>query len=186
MQEVGFNLYTEMHNAAVKSLKAGKEPDLSQPLAVNTEINLHAPALLPGTYCADIHERLVLYKRLANCETLDELELLQEELVDRFGILPEPAKALIDSHRLRIEAKPLGISKVDAGPESIVLQFVKDPPIDPRRIIELIQTRKNFKLAGQDRLRIDERHVQVSERAQRVRTIFRELAQPSVAKAGAR
>ena len=86
MQEVGFNLYTEMLNAAVKSLKAGKEPDLSQPLAVNTEINLHAPALLPETYCSDIHERLVLYKRLANCETLDELELLQEELVDRFGL----------------------------------------------------------------------------------------------------
>jgi transcription-repair coupling factor (superfamily II helicase) len=97
MQEVGFNLYTEMLNAAVKSLKAGKEPDLTQPLAVNTEINLHAPALLPETYCADIHERLVLYKRLANCETLDELELLQEELVDRFGLLPDPARALVDS-----------------------------------------------------------------------------------------
>jgi transcription-repair coupling factor (superfamily II helicase) len=186
MQEVGFNLYTEMLNAAVKSLKAGKEPDLSQPLAVNTEINLHAPALLPETYCADIHERLVLYKRLANCETLDELELLQEELVDRFGLLPEPAKVLIDSHRLRIEAKPLGISKVDAGPESIVLQFVKDPPIDPGRIIQLIQSRRNFKLSGQDRLRVEEKHAPVSERTQRVRTIFRELRQPAAAKADAR
>jgi transcription-repair coupling factor (superfamily II helicase) len=185
MQEVGFNLYTEMLNAAVKSLKAGKEPDLTQPLAVNTEINLHAPALLPETYCADIHERLVLYKRLANCETLDELELLQEELVDRFGLMPEPAKALIDSHRLRIEARPLGVLKVDAGPDSIVLQFVKDPPIDPARIIQLIQSRRNFKLSGQDRLRIDEKHAHPAERAQRVRQIFRELNQPAATAAAA-
>jgi transcription-repair coupling factor (superfamily II helicase) len=186
MQEVGFNLYTEMLNSAVKSLKAGKEPDLSQPLSVNTEINLHAPALLPETYCSDIHERLVLYKRLANCETLDELELLQEELVDRFGLLPEPAKALVDSHRLRIEAKPLGIWKVDAGPDSIVFQFVKDPPIDPARIIQLIQTRRNFKLSGQDRLRIEESHAQVNARVVRVRDLFRELAKPAEKKAAAR
>ena len=186
MQEVGFNLYAEMLNAAVKSLKAGKEPDLTQPLAVNTEINLHTPALLPETYCADIHERLVLYKRLANCETLDELELLQEELVDRFGLLPEPAKALIDSHRLRIEAKPLGVVKVDAGPDSIVLQFMKDPPIDPTRIIQLIQARRNFKLSGQDRLRVEEKHAHPPERAQRVRQIFRELTQPIPAAAAAR
>jgi transcription-repair coupling factor (superfamily II helicase) len=175
-----------MLNAAVKSLKAGREPDLAQPLSVNTEINLHAPALLPETYCADIHQRLVLYKRLANCETLDELELLQEELVDRFGLLPDPARGLVDSHRLRIEAKPLGIFKVDAGPDSILLQFIKDPPIDPARIIQLIQTRKNFKLSGQDRLRVEESHAQASERVQRVLTIFRELAQPSTAKAAIR
>jgi transcription-repair coupling factor (superfamily II helicase) len=186
MQEVGFSLYTEMLSAAVKSLKAGKEPDLTQPLAVNTEINLHAPALLPESYCADIHERLVLYKRLANCETLEELELLQEELVDRFGLLPEPAKTLIDSHRLRIEAKALGVSKVDAGPDSIALQFVKDPPIDPGRIIQLIQSRRNFKLWGQDRLRIEEKHAHSAERAQRVRQILRDLSQPSIAPAAAR
>jgi transcription-repair coupling factor (superfamily II helicase) len=185
MQEVGFSLYTEMLNAAVKSLKAGREPDLAQPLAVSTEINLHAPALLPETYCAGIHERLVLYKRLANCETLDELELLQEELVDRFGLLPEPAKTLIESHRLRIEAKPLGIVKVDAGPDFIVLQFVKDPPIDAARIIQLIQSRRNFKLSGQDRLRVEEKHAHVTERAQRVRQIFRDLTQPRTEPAAA-
>ena len=175
MQEVGFALYTDMLNAAVKSLKAGKEPDLSQPLAIATEINLHAPALLPETYCADIHERLVLYKRLAHAETADDLESLQEELVDRFGVLPGPAKALVDSHRLRIEAKALGITKLDAGPNGIVLQFMKSPPIDPARIIQLVQTRKTFKLSGQDRLRIDESHAKVAERVQRVRAIFREL-----------
>jgi len=186
MQEVGFALYTEMLNAAVKSLKAGREPDLSSPLAVTTEINLHAPALLPDTYCADVHERLVIYKRLANCESLDELELLQEELVDRFGLLPEPARTLVDSHRLRIESAPLGVIKIDASAEAIALQFVRNPPIDPARIIQLIQTRKNYKLSGQDRLRIEEKHALPGERVSRVREVFRELKQPVGVKAAAR
>jgi transcription-repair coupling factor (superfamily II helicase) len=186
MQEIGFALYSDMLNAAVKSLKAGKEPDLSQPLSVTTEINLHTPALLPEAYCSSIHERLVLYKRLANCESVEDLEALQEELVDRFGLMPDATKALIDSHRLRIESQPLGIIKIDAGPESIVLQFVKNPPIDPARIIQLIQTRKNYKLSGPDRLRIDEKDAQVPARVQRVRGILRELASPSKEKAGAR
>ena len=180
MQEVGFALYSEMLNAAVKSLRAGKEPDLSQPLAVVTEINLHVPALLPDDYCPSIHERLVLYKRLANCEHVDELQLLQEELVDRFGLLPEATQALVDSHRLRIESKPLGVTKVDASTEAIAIQFQPNPPIDPARIIQLIQTRKSFKLSGQDRLRVEEKHPGLAERVQRVRAIFRELAQPVV------
>jgi transcription-repair coupling factor (superfamily II helicase) len=183
MQEVGFNLYSEMLNAAVKSLKAGKEPDLSQPLSITTEINLHAPALLPESYCSGIHERLVLYKRLAHAETSEDLDTLHEELIDRFGLLPEPAQTLMDSHRLRIEAKALGIMKVDAGPESIALQFVKDPPIDPARIIELIQTRRTFKLSGQDRLRVEESHARVAERVQRVMNLFRELQRKEPSKA---
>ena len=106
MQEVGFQLYADMLKSAVSALKAGREPDLTAPLGVTTEINLHVPALLPASYCSDVHERLVLYKRLANCETEDELETMQEELVDRFGPLPEPAQALIACHRLRVVAKP--------------------------------------------------------------------------------
>ena len=179
MQEVGFALYTEMLTKAVRSLKAGKEPDLDEPLQVNTEINLHAPALLPEAYCPNIHERLVLYKRLANCETPDELQGLQEELVDRFGLLQEAARTLIDSHRLRIESRPLGVVKIDAGPDSIALQFHPNPPIDPARIIQLIQTRRHFKLSGQDRLRVEEKHAEVQVRVQRVREILRELGKPA-------
>jgi transcription-repair coupling factor (superfamily II helicase) len=186
MQEVGFALYSEMLNKAVKSLKAGKVPDLAEPLAVTTEINLHAPALLPEDYCPSIHERLVLYKRLAHCEQVDELEALQEELVDRFGLMPDATRTLIDSHRLRIESKSLGVLKVDAGPDAMVLQFVKNPPIDPARIIQLIQTRKNFKLSGPERLRIEESHAKVPERVQRVRAIFKELIEPVAAKAAVR
>ena len=116
MQEIGFRLYNDMLAAAIASLKQGHEPDMTHPLGVTTEINLHTPALLPSDYCGDIHQRLVIYKRLANCNTQEDLDDMQQELIDRFGLLPEPAQTLLDSHRLRILAKPLGISKVDASP----------------------------------------------------------------------
>jgi transcription-repair coupling factor (superfamily II helicase) len=151
--EVGFSLYNDMLAGAVASLKAGNEPDMSQPLGVVSEINLHLPALLPVDYCPDVHERLVLYKRLASVQDIDALTQLQEELIDRFGSLPDPARALLSTHRLRLVAKPLGIMKVDASAESILLQFVPQPPIDPGRIIQLIQTRRDIKLAGENRLR---------------------------------
>jgi len=105
MQEIGFSLYTDMLNAAVASLRQGREPDMAHPLGVTTEINLHTPALLPNDYCGDIHQRLMLYKRLANCNTPEELDDMHQELIDRFGLLPEPAQTLLDSHRLRILAK---------------------------------------------------------------------------------
>ena len=92
--EIGFQLYADMLKAAVSALKSGREPDLTAPLGVATEINLHVPALLPDDYCSDVHERLVLYKRLANCDSADELEAMHEELVDRFGSPPEAAQAL--------------------------------------------------------------------------------------------
>ena len=176
MQEVGFNLYSAMLDTAVKSLKAGKEPDLNAPLGVTTEINLHAPALLPDAYCSDVHERLVLYKRLANCETEDQLQLLQEELIDRFGELPDSTRTLIDSHRLRILGKPLGIARIDASENAIQLQFVPNPPIEPLKIIQLIQKKRNYKLAGQDRLRIEEKIPELKARVAAVRRIFGELA----------
>jgi transcription-repair coupling factor (superfamily II helicase) len=148
MQEVGFQLYADMLRVAVSSLKAGREPDLTAPLGVTTEINLHVPALLPSTYCSDVHERLVLYKRLANCETLDELETMQEELVDRFGGLPEPAQALVACHRLRVVARPLGVAKIDAGPERATIHFVPKPPFDAGALIELVQRDGRIRFAG--------------------------------------
>jgi transcription-repair coupling factor (superfamily II helicase) len=115
IHEIGFQLYTDMLNDAVKALKNGKEPDLTAPLAATTEINLHAPAILPADYCADVQERLSLYKRLANCEHGDAIDGIQEELIDRFGKLPPQAQALVETHRLRLAAKPLGIVKIDAS-----------------------------------------------------------------------
>ncbi|HXF65572.1 MAG TPA: transcription-repair coupling factor [Burkholderiales bacterium] len=176
MQEVGFGLYVRMLEAAVRSLKNGMEPDLAAPLAVTTEVNLHAPALLPADYCADVHERLVLYKRLANCETPEALDALREELVDRFGPLPEPARALIECHRLRILGRSLGVARIDASDSAIQLQFVARPPIEPQRVLDLVRRRRDYRLAGQDRLRIEARLPDVPARVAAVREAFGALA----------
>jgi transcription-repair coupling factor (superfamily II helicase) len=175
MQEVGFNLYAAMLDSAVRSLKQGKEPDLNAPLGVTTEINLHVPALLPPDYCSDVHERLVLYKRLANCDSDETLDALREELIDRFGEMPAPARALVDCHRLRLAGKTLGIGRIDATDSAIQLQFVPKPPIDPSKIIRLIQTKRHYKLAGQDRLRIEADMPDEQARVAAIRGVFREL-----------
>ena len=176
MQEVGFNLYCAMLDTAVKSLKLGREPDLSAPLGVTTEINLHAPALLPDDYCNDIHERLVIYKRLANCDNSVQLDAMYEELIDRFGLLPRHAKTLLESHRLRVLGKPLGIARIDASESGVQLQFIPNPPIDATRVMKLIQHNKHYKLAGQDRLKVSADLHEVDERVARVKRIFQELA----------
>ena len=164
MQQVGFQLYNDMLRASVRALKSGREPDLGEPLGVTTEINLHVPALLPEKYCNDVHERLVLYKRLASTETMDELEGIQEELVDRFGPTPEQAQALLACHRLRLLAKPLGVRKIDAGPERSSLQFVKHPPFDTGALILLVQKDGRIRFAGPDRIRIDRAAPTLAER----------------------
>ncbi|MDD5248550.1 MAG: transcription-repair coupling factor [Rhodocyclaceae bacterium] len=176
MQEIGFALYANMLNAAVKALKDGKAiPDLTQPLAVTSEINLRTPALLPDAYCPDVHERLTLYKRLANCDVEDNLRALQEELIDRFGELPGQAQALIETHRLRLLAKPLGVAKLDAGPHAIQLQFVANPPIDPADVIRLIQSDRSFKLAGPDKLAWKRESPSLKDRVAAARDLFRKL-----------
>ncbi|MGC2047839.1 MAG: transcription-repair coupling factor, partial [Gallionella sp.] len=177
MQEIGFSLYNDMLSAAIASLRQGKEPDMSHPLGVTTEINLHTPALLPNDYCGDIHQRLVIYKRLANCASMEELEDMHQELIDRFGLLPEPAQILLDCHRLRIAAHPLGISKVDASSDSIVIQFVPNPPVDPMKIITLIQSKRHIKMAGQDKLRIELKYTDINQRVLALRHFFSGLMQ---------
>jgi transcription-repair coupling factor (superfamily II helicase) len=184
MQEVGFNLYADMLDHAVRSLKAGREPDLSQPFEVATEVNLHFPALLPATYCADVHERLVLYKRFANCDTPERLEAMQEELVDRFGSLPPAARALIESHRLRILGKPLGVARVDAASEFIQIQFVPHPPLDPAAVLKLVQKQRGWKLAAPAKLRVERVTSELPERAAAVRQVLDALGAASTQSSG--
>lgn len=154
IHEIGYQLYTEMLNRAVKSLKSGKEPDLLSPLQATTDVNLGVPALLPQDYCPDVHERLSLYKRFAGTVDFSELMGLREELVDRFGDLPDQAKSFYETHRLRLEMSGFGIKKIDATPSSIQIQFIPNPPIDPMKIIQLIQSSKNIQLNGQDKLKV--------------------------------
>uniref|UniRef100_UPI001B6B0689 DEAD/DEAH box helicase n=1 Tax=Aquabacterium sp. TaxID=1872578 RepID=UPI001B6B0689 len=181
MMEVGFQLYNEMLGEAVRSLKSGKEPDLLSPLGLfgsNTDVNLHAPALLPDAYCGDVHVRLSLYKRLATADALDKIDTMLEEIVDRFGKLPPQAQALFDTHKLRVQSKPYGVIKIDAAPGIINITFRSNPPVEPLRIIELVQKNKQIKLAGNDKLRIEKALSDPKDRAQYVRDLLRQLGQP--------
>ncbi|NCT99271.1 MAG: transcription-repair coupling factor [Comamonadaceae bacterium] len=178
MLEVGFQLYNEMLSEAVKALKAGREPDLLAPLSVTTDINLHAPALLPNDYCGDVHLRLSFYKKLATARSAEQVDALLEEIVDRFGKPPAQTQTLIDVHRLRVLSAPYGVAKVDAAPGVVNITFKPNPPIEPMRIVELIQKHKHIKLAGNEKLRIERALPEVKDRVQLVRDVLRALGQP--------
>ena len=175
MIQVGFTLYTEMLKQAVRDLKKGRQPDLDAPLGITTEIKLHSPALLPESYCPDIHERLVLYKRLAVCETVQQINAIHEELVDRFGLPEQPVKTLIESHHLRLAAKELGIDAIDATSEAVTVTFGKHHQIDPTEIILLIQIDKKYRLAGADKLKFTAQMEDVEMRIKTVKSVLKTL-----------
>ena len=184
IHEIGFQLYTEMLNRAVKALRSGKEPDLLSPLQATTDVNLGVPALLPSDYCPDVHERLSLYKRFAGTNDFSELMGLREELVDRFGDLPDQAKSFYETHRLRLEMTGFGIKKIDATPASIQIQFIPNPPIDPLKIIQLIQSSKHIQLNGQDKLKVlpqkDREFEKLEQRLEAIRQVLRRLNESAV------
>ena len=182
MIQVGFTLYTEMLKQAVRDLKKGRQPDLDAPLGITTEIKLHSPALLPESYCPDIHERLVLYKRLAVCETVQQINAIHEELVDRFGLPEQPVKTLIESHHLRLAAKELGIDAIDATGEAVTVTFGKNNNVDPTEIILLIQTDKKYRLAGADKLKFTAQMEDVEARIKMVKSVLKTLKERVVAK----
>ena len=175
MIQVGFTLYTEMLKQAVRDLKKGRQPDLDAPLGITTEIKLHSPALLPEDYCPDIHERLVLYKRLAVCETVQQINTIHEELVDRFGLPEQPVKTLIESHHLRLMAKELGIDAIDAAGEAVTVTFGKNNNVDPTEIILLIQNDKKYRLAGADKLRFTAEMENIEVRINTVKNVLKTL-----------
>ncbi|WP_339462340.1 transcription-repair coupling factor [Pseudomonas sp. EA_105y_Pfl2_R69] len=139
IQAVGFTLYMEMLERAVKAIRKGEQPNLDQPLGGGPEINLRVPALIPEDYLPDVHTRLILYKRIANAADEDGLKELQVEMIDRFGLLPEPTKNLVRITLLKLLAEKLGIKKVDAGPQGGRLEFAADTCVDPLTLIRLIQ-----------------------------------------------
>ncbi|HFC7579450.1 TPA: transcription-repair coupling factor [Neisseria meningitidis] len=175
MIQVGFTLYTEMLKQAVRDLKKGRQPDLDAPLGITTEIKLHSPALLPESYCPDIHERLVLYKRLAVCETVQQINAIHEELVDRFGLPEQPVKTLIESHHLRLMTKELGIDAIDAAGEAVTVTFGKNNNVDPTEIILLIQNDKKYRLAGADKLRFTAEMENIEVRINTVKNVLKTL-----------
>ena len=154
IHEIGFTLYTEMLERAVAAIKAGRQPELDRPLDHGTEIDLHIPALLPDDYLPDVHVRLIQYKRIASAESSEALRELKVEMIDRFGLLPDPAKNLFDVTELKLRVAHIGIKRIEAGPQGGRILFDADPKIDAARLIQLIQTRPaEFKLDGADKLK---------------------------------
>jgi transcription-repair coupling factor (superfamily II helicase) len=149
IQAVGFTLYMEMLERAVKAIRKGEQPNLEQPLGGGPEINLRLPALIPEDYLPDVHARLILYKRIANAADEDGLKELQVEMIDRFGLLPEPTKNLVRLTLLKLQSEKLGITKIDAGPQGGRIEFSADTSVDPMVLIKLIQSQpKRYKFEG--------------------------------------
>ena len=160
---IGFSLYMEMLDKAVTALKNGKEPSLDDALAGRTEIELRIPALLPEDYIADVNTRLSLYKRLAGCATQDDIDEFQVECIDRFGLLPDAAKNLVQVAELKIKAEALGILKVDLSAQGGTIEFKETTKVDPGFIIQLVQTKPNtFKFEGSQKLRVV-KHTETAE-----------------------
>ncbi|MBK5963402.1 transcription-repair coupling factor [Thiocystis minor] len=175
--EIGFTLYMDLLERAVAALKAGRTPELDRPLDHGAEIDLGLPALLPSDYLPDVHARLVMYKRIASARDGDELRELQVEMIDRFGLLPEPAKNLLEITELKLRVQPLGIRKIEAGPASGRILFNDAPQIDPANLIRLIQTRpKEFKLDGGDRLKFFRDMAEPRQRLLAVGAVVEQLA----------
>ncbi|MES5324135.1 transcription-repair coupling factor [Alcaligenes phenolicus] len=176
IQEVGYSMYADMLNTAVKALKAGEEPDLDSPFALQCEVNLHTSALLPANYCPDVNARLGHYKALSHARNEDDLIHIHEELIDRYGLLPEAGENLLTVHRLRIKAEPLGIVKIDANEAQATIQFSSKPNVDAVSIIELVQKNKQVRLAGPDKLKVEiTKGEEIKNRIQAVRNVLNSL-----------
>ena len=153
--EIGFSLYTELLERAVKSIKSGKIPDLDPATRHGADVELHSPALIPEDYLPDVHARLTLYKRIASARDEDALRELQVEMVDRFGVLPDPAKQLFAVAELKLEATRLGIRKLELGENGGRAHFLPKPNVDPMSVIRLIQSQpKTYSMDGPDKLRL--------------------------------
>jgi transcription-repair coupling factor (superfamily II helicase) len=185
LQTIGYSLYMEMLDRAVKAIKEGKTPNLDRPLKEGTEINLHVPALIPDDYLQDVHMRLVLYKRISNAETEDQLRELQVEMIDRFGLLPEPVKNLFRVTTLKLHAEKLGIKKLDAGERGGKIEFDQETTIDPGSIVKLVQSEPHrYKLVAANQLVFDDKMEKIDTRFTKVERLLERLDNKRVNIAG--
>ncbi|RCX07754.1 transcription-repair coupling factor [Marinomonas foliarum] len=154
IEHVGFSLFMDMLDRAVKSLKNGESPDIDITSPAQTDINLRVPALIPEDYLGDVHSRLILYKRIASAKSAEELKDLQVEMIDRFGLLPDATKNLFRQTDLKLKAESLGINKIEANAKEGKIFFSSKTPVDPMKLIRLIQTKPDiYKLVGSDTLK---------------------------------
>ncbi|MDQ8039720.1 MAG: TRCF domain-containing protein, partial [Cellulomonas sp.] len=176
MHSIGFSLYMELLEQTVKALKSGKLPPSIIDSDRGTEIDLQVSALIPELYLPDVHTRLVLYKRIANAKNKDELETLQVEMIDRFGLLPKTAKNLFQISELKLLAQSLGIKKINAGAQGGLIEFNKNPSIDSMVIIQLIQKNSSqYKLEGPSCLRFISKQENVELRIKNIYDLLNKL-----------
>lgn len=177
IQAIGFTLYMEMLERAVESIQKGGDIDLEQPLDSGIDINLRIPALIPDEYLPDVHTRLILYKRISSAKNSNDLKDLQVEMIDRFGLLPDPAKNLIRVTELKLQAEALGILKVDAGPHGGRIEFSSDTCVDPIKLIKLIQSQPNhYRFEGATTFKFNVPMDQPEQRFATIEALLKELA----------
>ncbi|MDT8428189.1 MAG: transcription-repair coupling factor [Pseudomonadales bacterium] len=153
LQKIGFTLYTEMLEEAVKAIREGRTPNIEMALQAGVEITLRVPALIPEDYLPDIHNRLILYKRIASAACEDDLRDLQIEMIDRFGLLPPQTHLLFRVTALRLRAEHFGISRIDANVETGKLIFSQQTRVDPASLVELVQKQsQHCRLSGPNQL----------------------------------
>jgi transcription-repair coupling factor (superfamily II helicase) len=182
IQEIGYTLYTELLERAVKALKEGKTADVDLTDINKPEVDLHLPALIPEDYLPDVHERLIMYKRIASGEDEHTLKELQVEMIDRFGLLPAQVKNLFEVTRFKNQASAMGIKKIDIGDNGGRVIFIEKPNIDPMRVIELIQTKSSvYKFDGKDKLRITQSLEEPGPRLKFVADLLQHLVQQQAA-----
>lgn len=176
METIGYSLYMQMLDRAVKAIKAGKTPNIEVPLDEGVEISLNLPALIPSDYMPDVQQRLIMYKRIASVDDEAELKELQVEMIDRFGLLPASVKTLIRQTRLRQQAERLGVTRLEAGPERGRLVFGTGTTVDPMTLVSLIQQDPaHFRLEGADTLRFEAKMDNEEARFQAVENLLKRL-----------
>lgn len=155
MQAIGYSLYMEMLEKATKAIQKGKTPNFDAPLSLTAEITLHMPALIPDEYLGDVHQRLLFYKRISNTDTQEKLDNIRMELIDRFGIPPQPVKQLFSVHQIRLKAEQLGITKIDISSQGGHIEFAPDTPVQAMTIIQMMQKHPTyFRMDGGQRLKV--------------------------------
>ncbi|MGL6539672.1 transcription-repair coupling factor [Aeromonas hydrophila] len=169
IESVGFTLYMEMLEQAVEALKSGKEPSLEQLMSQHTEVELRLPALLPDDYIPDVNMRLSMYKRIASAADEQELRELKVELIDRFGLLPEPTKTLLELAAFRQRATALGIRRVEMSERGGYLDFTQETRVNPAYLVKLLSEQPRiYKMDGPTRLRFQ---VPTQDRAMRLKLV---------------
>ena len=178
INEIGFTLYSELLERAVQSLKSNIHLDFDQPIMRASEIDFHIPALIPEHYIPDVHHRLIEYKRIASASTTDELKNLKMEMIDRFGLLPEPLQNLFSISELKTITVKMGIQKIDFGSQSGKIVFSENPNIDPMKIIQLIQSQpQDYRFDGKQSLTVCHLKEALNERFIQLQQLLKGLTQ---------